>query len=142
LMLVCRHYEYGNGRAWFAAAVRLRYAFVGWVEPIARNPPRGGGGRSVGSLRFSTGVSPGFRYRESPGQTPPSTHEGRALVVERPARDEVLHRGRVVARAERLLLIEAVVLLDLTHVDLDAETGLLRHGDLTAGDLQRLARQA
>jgi len=36
-------------------------------------------------------------------------------------RDQVLHRDRVVARAEAVLLIERMRLLDLDHVELDAE---------------------
>src|SRR3712207_4299965 len=74
-------------------------------------------------------------------RTPPSTHQGGALAVEGPARDQVLHRRRVIARAERLGLVECVRLLDLRHVQLHAEAGPVGDGHLAAGDARRLLRQ-
>src|SRR5437870_2588269 len=63
----------------------------------------------------------------SGGVSSVSAHEAGTLVVELPARDQVLHGRRIVARPERFLLVQPVVLLDLRHVDLDAQAWLLRH---------------
>jgi hypothetical protein len=49
-----------------------------------------------------------------------SAHEAGTLVVELPASDQVLHGDRIVARPKRSPLAQAVVLLELHHVDLDA----------------------
>src|SRR5215510_668131 len=71
-----------------------------------------------------------------------SAHQARALVVESPAGDQVLHGLGVIAGAERVLLVEAMRRLDLRHVDLHPETGPIRNGDQAALDLQRLPGQA
>src|SRR5678815_5014782 len=63
------------------------------------------------------------------------------LGVEGPAGNQVLHRRRVVAGAEAVLEVEPVRLLDLGHVELDAEARTLRNLDESAPDLQRLGRQ-
>lgn len=62
------------------------------------------------------------------------------LWIEGPARDQVLHLG--VARAEAVLLVEQMSLLDLGHVELHAEAGLPRHFYQAALDLQRLLGEA
>ena len=56
-----------------------------------------------------------------------SAVEGRPLGVEGPAGDQVLHRDRVVARPEPVLLVELVRLLDLDHVECDAQARRLRY---------------
>src|SRR4051794_3186993 len=53
-----------------------------------------------------------------------SAVERRALRVEGPVGVQVLHRRRVVARTEAVLQVELVRLLDLDHVELDAEARL------------------
>src|SRR5438132_12978423 len=70
-----------------------------------------------------------------------SAHKAGTLIVELPARDQVLHGDRIVARPERFLLVHAVVLLELRHIDLDAQARFLRHRHLSPDDLERLARQ-
>src|SRR5438552_2083678 len=67
-----------------------------------------------------------------------STIEGRPLGIELPAGNERLHRHGVVARAQAVLLVELVGLLDLDHVELDPQARLLRHLHVAADDLQRL----
>lgn len=69
-------------------------------------------------------------------------HQAGALVVERPAGNEELHGGRVVARAEAVVDVEGVGRLDRRHVDFDAQARALGQRDLAADDLQRLAGQA
>src|SRR5437868_3593137 len=49
------------------------------------------------------------------------------LVVELPAGNEELHRGRVVTRAQAMLPVELVRGGEPGLVDLDAEAGTLRH---------------
>src|SRR5207302_3579264 len=70
-----------------------------------------------------------------------SAHKAGTLIVELPARDQVLHGDRIVARPERFLLVHAVVLLELRHIDLDAQARFLRHRHLSPDDLERLERQ-
>src|SRR5262245_44298435 len=89
-------------------------------------------------LKRLTGIS---TVVSSPPAISASAHQARPLVVERPTRDEELHRGRVVARAEAMLLVELVRRRDPRHVDLDAEAGRIRHPDQSAGDAQRLLGQ-
>jgi hypothetical protein len=52
-----------------------------------------------------------------------SAYEARALVVERPAGHQVLHCPRVIARAQGILLVQAVRRFDLRDVDLHPQTG-------------------
>src|SRR5262245_18759596 len=71
-----------------------------------------------------------------------SAHERRALGIELPVRDQALHRHGVLARAEAMLAVELVRLLDLAHVELDAQAWFLRHLHVAADDAQRLLREA
>jgi hypothetical protein len=68
--------------------------------------------------------------------------EARTFRVEAPVGNEALHRGRVVARAQALLLVESVGFFDLGHVQLDAEARLPGNLDQAADDLQQLFCQA
>src|SRR3989337_1862627 len=52
-----------------------------------------------------------------------SAVECRALRVEGPARDKILHGDGIVTRAEAVLPVELVRLLHLGHVELDADPG-------------------
>src|SRR6185369_2086951 len=65
----------------------------------------------------------------------------RALRVEFPAGYQVLHGHRVVSRPQAVLLVKLVGFLDLGHVELDAQAGLLGYLDHAADDLQRVARE-
>src|SRR5579883_3427076 len=76
------------------------------------------------------------RFAES---VPGSPHQARALVVEGPPRNEELHRGGIIARAEAVLPVERMRCVDCGAVDLDAETRLIRDRDAAAADFQRLA---
>src|SRR5438552_16312590 len=58
-----------------------------------------------------------------------SAHQARSLRIEGPVRHQVLHRERVVARAEAVLPVELMRLLDLGHVQLDPQARRLRHLD-------------
>src|ERR1700755_1521912 len=69
------------------------------------------------------------------------THHARPLRIETPARNQELHRRRIIARAEPMLLVEVVRPLDFRHVDLDAETGPLGHRDLSSHDPKWLSVQ-
>src|SRR5436190_11045505 len=70
-----------------------------------------------------------------------SSDERGALGIEGPSGQKVLHRDAVVACAQAVLAVQAMRLVDLGHVQLDAEARLLRHVDESAADLQRLLRQ-
>src|SRR5678816_177339 len=69
-----------------------------------------------------------------------SAVEGRTLRIEGPAGNQELHRAGVVARAQAVTQVELMRLLDLRHVELDAEAGPGRHRHQAAFDLERLAR--
>src|SRR5579883_639512 len=69
------------------------------------------------------------------------SYEAGTLVVKGPAGDQELHGDGVVARAKPVLVVERIRRLDRAAIDLDAEPGTVRNGDLAALDLQRLARQ-
>src|SRR5438105_2916859 len=71
-----------------------------------------------------------------------SAVERGALRIECPAWNQVLHRHRVIARAQAVLQVEMVRSFDLDHVELDTEAGLLGHRHETPLDLQRLLGQA
>src|SRR5580700_12256247 len=55
-----------------------------------------------------------------------SAHEAGTLVVERPARHQVLHGDRVVAGAEAVRFVEFVRLLHLLEIDIDAKARFVR----------------
>src|SRR5690349_20409403 len=93
-------------------------------QPLTAAPPAAQVARSLFAL---TGASSGVG-----GWT--STVERRALRVELPPGNQVLHGHRVVARAQAVLLVQLVRLLHFGHVELDAQAGLLRHVDHAAHD--------
>src|SRR5206468_12724147 len=67
-----------------------------------------------------------------------SAHQARALVVEGPARDQELHRDRVVARAQAHVLVRLVRLFQFRLIEFDAQARLFGHAYLAALDPQRL----
>lgn len=64
-----------------------------------------------------------------------SADQARPFVVEFPAWNQRLHRHRIVARAQSVLLVKLIGLGDLIHVDIDAQAALFRHGDAASDDL-------
>src|SRR5690349_10937309 len=70
-----------------------------------------------------------------------SSDEAWPLRVEAPAGNQLLHRGRVVARAETLLAVERMRGIDRGHVELDTEPGRGRHLHLAVDDLERPSGQ-
>src|SRR6185369_7822979 len=71
-----------------------------------------------------------------------SAHQARALGIELPAGNQVLHGVSVIAAAEPDGLVETMRLFHFLHIDLDAESGFVGHGDLSACDAQRLLGEA
>src|SRR5688500_7138747 len=65
----------------------------------------------------------------------------RPLAVERPPRNQKLHRGGVVARTMPEALVPLMRPVDLLHVDLDAQPRPVGNGNHPVDDPERLARQ-
>src|SRR5438067_2353329 len=85
-------------------------------QPIRRLPARRSRLNAFGMAEYGA-VIVGLR----------SANEARALRVERPAGNQVLHRGRIVTRAESHAAVERVRPLHLHHVELDTEPRTVRH---------------
>src|SRR5450631_2415655 len=103
--------------------------------------PRRGIVKSMERAGHSTLCEPRRPSRPSPRMRS-SAHQARTFVVELPPGDQVLHCDRIVARSERLFPVQPVVFLKLHHVELDAQSRLLRNANLAHLDLGRIARQS
>src|SRR5438105_10910699 len=84
-----------------------------------------------------------LRHRWNPyGSNDRSAYQAGSLGVEFPVGNQVLHGLGVVARSQRELLIQLVRFLDLSQVDVDAETGPVGDSQETVNNPKRLFRQA
>src|SRR5689334_15515578 len=61
--------------------------------------------------------------------------------MKRPAANQTLHAGGVIARAGGQTFVERMRSLDLIEIDLDTEPGPPRHLHPATFDLQRIARE-
>lgn len=63
-------------------------------------------------------------------------------MIERPARNKILHSPGVVARAESLLLVKPVRFIDLRHIHFHPQPRPVGDGDQSLDNLERLFGQS